>query len=67
MKLSGAFSELPPLPSPTPETSEEDVITSTVERLRVWTDVIFDNFGPRRVMFGSDWPVCNTNGGGTAA
>ena len=59
MKLSGAFSELPSLP-PAPEPD----IFSLVERLHPWTDAVFDAFGPERVMFGSDWPVCNLGGGG---
>ncbi|KAL4779348.1 hypothetical protein BJX76DRAFT_91827 [Aspergillus varians] len=59
MKLSGAFSELPPL---SPD-SEPD-IASLIEKLQPWTDVVFDAFGPDRVMFGSDWPVCNVGGGG---
>ncbi|KAL4893334.1 hypothetical protein BDV59DRAFT_201915 [Aspergillus ambiguus] len=62
MKLSGGFSELPPLPS----TPEPD-LPSLVETLAPWTDVVFDAFGPERVMFGSDWPVCNIGGGGNAA
>ena len=28
-----------------------------------YLDVIFDAFGSKRVMFGSDWPVCNVAGG----
>ncbi|GAA2337221.1 amidohydrolase family protein [Saccharopolyspora halophila] len=28
------------------------------ERLRRYVDVVLDAFGPRRIMFGSDWPVC---------
>jgi L-fuconolactonase len=28
-----------------------------------YMDVIFEAFGPKRVMFGSDWPVCNVAGG----
>ncbi|KAL4934038.1 uncharacterized protein BDV17DRAFT_286834 [Aspergillus undulatus] len=59
MKLSGAFSELPPL---SPD-SEPDV-ANLVDALQPWTDVVFDVFGPERVMFGSDWPVCNIGGGG---
>lgn len=59
MKLSGAFSELPPLTVDT----EPDVV-NLVDRLRPWTDVVFDAFGAERVMFGSDWPVCNIGGGG---
>jgi L-rhamnono-1,4-lactonase len=59
MKLSGAFSEIPPLSADT-----EPDMTQLLERLQPWTDVVFDAFGPERVMFGSDWPVCNVGGGG---
>ncbi|KAF7593386.1 hypothetical protein BBP40_011575 [Aspergillus hancockii] len=59
MKLSGGFSELLPLS----EAPEPD-ISLIVERVRPWTDVVFDAFGAERVMFGSDWPVCNVGGGG---
>jgi L-rhamnono-1,4-lactonase len=59
MKLSGAFSELPPL-----ETQSELDIAAIVECVQPWTDAIFDAFGAERVMFGSDWPVCNVGGGG---
>ncbi|GKZ32339.1 hypothetical protein AbraIFM66950_001664 [Aspergillus brasiliensis] len=61
MKLSGGFSELPPLTAE----SEPD-IASLVDQVQLWTDVVFDAFGPDRVMFGSDWPVCNVGGGGSA-
>jgi L-fuconolactonase len=30
----------------------------TPERLRPYFDVALDAFGPERLMFGSDWPVC---------
>jgi L-fuconolactonase len=30
----------------------------TVADLRPYADVVLDAFGPQRVMFGSDWPVC---------
>lgn len=30
----------------------------TVEDLRPYADVVFEAFGPQRVMWGSDWPVC---------
>ncbi|KAL4936121.1 hypothetical protein BDV06DRAFT_113988 [Aspergillus oleicola] len=59
MKLSGVFSELPPL-----DPNTEPDIPSLVDALQPWTEVIFDAFGPERVMFGSDWPVCNVGGGG---
>ena len=29
---------------------------------RPYLDVIFESFGPRRIMFGSDWPVCTLAG-----
>jgi L-fuconolactonase len=28
------------------------------EEFRPYLDLVFDAFGPRRLMFGSDWPVC---------
>ncbi|MFZ5710040.1 MAG: amidohydrolase family protein [Pseudomonadota bacterium] len=30
----------------------------TVERLRPYVEVVFEAFGPHRIMWGSDWPVC---------
>jgi L-fuconolactonase len=30
---------------------------------RPYLDAAFEAFGPRRLMFGSDWPVCNLAGG----
>lgn len=30
----------------------------TVDDLRPYADIVLDAFGPDRVMFGSDWPVC---------
>jgi L-fuconolactonase len=30
----------------------------TIDDLRPYVDVVLDAFGPRRLMFGSDWPVC---------
>ncbi|MEE1822949.1 amidohydrolase family protein, partial [Streptomyces sp. BE20] len=29
-----------------------------IEDLRPFADTVLDTFGPDRVMFGSDWPVC---------
>lgn len=73
MKLSGLLTELPPLPEyndgDDPEETrkqENQLLNQVVDNLRPWTDVIFDNFTSTRVMFGSDWPVCNTGGGGNA-
>ncbi|KAL2419546.1 hypothetical protein ABEF95_003065 [Exophiala dermatitidis] len=59
MKLSGLFSELPPQ-----DESNPTDIASLVEQTRPWVNVVFSAFGPSRVMFGSDWPVCNVGGPG---
>lgn len=67
MKLSGLFSELPPLPAFASEEEETKLVTSIVGDVEPWTDVIFEHFGPHRIMFGSDWPVCNVGGGGNGA
>ncbi|MDQ1050329.1 amidohydrolase [Streptomyces sp. V4I2] len=32
----------------------------TAEDLRPYADTVLDAFGPGRLMFGSDWPVCTT-------
>ncbi|OJD35487.1 amidohydrolase family protein [Diplodia corticola] len=62
MKLSGAFSEMGP-DSASLWTDPERVLA----RMRPWLDVLFDAFPPERIMFGSDWPVCNVQGGGDSA
>lgn len=59
MKLSGAFSELPAFSAAT-----DPDYARLIDCLQPWTDVILDIFGVQRVMFGSDWPVCNIDGGG---
>lgn len=33
------------------------------EDFRPYLDVVFEAFGPERVMIGSDWPVCTLSGG----
>jgi L-fuconolactonase len=38
--------------------TEADWGTWTFEELRPYADTVLDAFGPERVMFGSDWPVC---------
>lgn len=38
--------------------TEADADHWTVDDLRPYVDVVMDTFGPSRVMFGSDWPVC---------
>ena len=38
--------------------TEADWKTWSEEQLRPYFDVALDAFGPKRLMFGSDWPVC---------
>lgn len=38
--------------------TEADPTTWTVDDLRPYADTVLDAFGPDRLMFGSDWPVC---------
>ncbi|MFE2560237.1 amidohydrolase family protein [Streptomyces sp. NPDC059352] len=43
--------------------TEADHATWTVDDIRPVWDVLLDAFGPDRLMFGSDWPVCVLAGG----
>ena len=38
--------------------TEADWKTWSEEQLRPYFDVVLEAFGPRRLMFGTDWPVC---------
>ncbi|MFF3935533.1 amidohydrolase family protein [Streptomyces phaeofaciens] len=38
--------------------TEADPASWTVDDLRPYADTVLDAFGPGRLMFGSDWPVC---------
>ncbi|MDN0198705.1 amidohydrolase family protein [Streptomyces sp. S.PNR 29] len=38
--------------------TEADLASWTPDDLRPYADVVLDAFGPDRLMFGSDWPVC---------
>ncbi|MCF3133620.1 amidohydrolase family protein [Streptomyces olivochromogenes] len=38
--------------------TEADLASWTVADLRPYAEVVLDAFGPARLMFGSDWPVC---------
>ncbi|WP_210592117.1 amidohydrolase [Streptomyces sp. GESEQ-35] len=38
--------------------TEADPSSWTVDGLRPYADTVLDAFGPDRLMFGSDWPVC---------
>ena len=43
--------------------TEADPRSWTVEDLRPYTDTLIEAFGPGRLMFGSDWPVCRLAAG----
>lgn len=55
MKISGAFNEFSPEATPSSA-------AHIIEALRPYLDHILAVFGPKRIMFGSDWPVCNVGG-----
>ncbi|MFF5476028.1 amidohydrolase family protein [Streptomyces sp. NPDC012935] len=38
--------------------TEADLASWTVDDLRPYADVVLEAFGPQRLMYGSDWPVC---------
>ena len=38
--------------------TEADIHNWTPDQLRPYVETVLDAFGPDRVMFGSDWPVC---------
>lgn len=56
MKLSGCFEELPDWLKARPA---EDIF----EAILPWLAIIVAAFGPSRIMFGSNWPVCNVGVG----
>ncbi|KAK4104240.1 amidohydrolase 2 [Parathielavia hyrcaniae] len=56
MKLSGCFAELP---DKLKERSAEDIFSAILP----WLAVVVAAFGPSRLMFGSDWPVCTVGVG----
>lgn len=56
MKLSGAFSEL------ANGRMEISSPTEIADRMKPWLNHLFLSFPSDRIMFGSDWPVCNIGG-----
>ncbi|KAL2157375.1 hypothetical protein VTH06DRAFT_6193 [Thermothelomyces fergusii] len=56
MKLSGCLSELP---DKLKARSAEDIFSAIMP----WLAVVVAAFGPSRIMFGSDWPVCTVGVG----
>ncbi|KAI5861282.1 amidohydrolase [Durotheca rogersii] len=51
MKLSGGFSEMP-------ETLRRRSTEDIFDAISPWLSVLLAAFGPGRIMFASDWPVC---------
>jgi L-fuconolactonase len=43
--------------------TEADWYSWVLADFEPYLDVVFNAFGAKRVMFGSDWPVCNLAGG----
>ena len=68
MKLSGVFSEMPPIQSRTSDSlfAESNTVQAIKVHVKPWCDHVIRAFGSERVMFGSDWPVCTVNGGSRA-
>ena len=69
MKVSGGFSEIKPLHSeeeqgPLGSAARTELLESTQIWVERWLQETLSLFGPTRIMFGSDWPVCNVGGGG---
>jgi L-rhamnono-1,4-lactonase len=62
MKLSGCFSEMQSQNSD--QGGKSISVMEVVELIRPWVSHIFSAFGASRIMFGSDWPVCNVGGPG---
>ncbi|MER6346323.1 amidohydrolase family protein [Streptomyces sp. NPDC001595] len=59
---AGAVRALAALPNTVGKLSglvtEADLASWTIADLRPYADVVLDAFGPHRLMYGSDWPVC---------
>ncbi|KAL9023842.1 MAG: hypothetical protein Q9196_006937 [Gyalolechia fulgens] len=69
MKVSGGFSEMDALPpgarqGPWDSSVRQELIGDVRRWAENWLKETLTIFGPRRVIFGSDWPVCNVGGGG---
>ncbi|OZJ05400.1 hypothetical protein BZG36_01980 [Bifiguratus adelaidae] len=72
IKLSGCFSQLPkelqvqPAYPATNSIAAQEWIEQVVKVVSPWTNEIFKTLGPQRVIWGSDWPMCNVRGGKAA-
>ncbi len=57
-KLSGILSVPGRRPSPGQPLAGPKAPRPAVDHLRPYVDLALESFGPERLMFGSDWPVC---------
>jgi len=57
-KLSGILSVPGRRPSPAQFLAGPKAPRPAVDHLRPYVDLALESFGPERLMFGSDWPVC---------
>lgn len=62
MKLSGCLSQMKAVDHRHDMTPEE-----LYELMEPWLSVVLEAFGPRRIMWGSDWPVCEVSPSGKGA
>jgi L-rhamnono-1,4-lactonase len=56
LKLSGGFSEMPE------SLLSRDQAKDVADGMLMWLGPVLASFGPERIMFGSDWPVCTAAG-----
>lgn len=61
MKVSGLLSEVPFAADSF--LNEATPAADLMRTLQPWLHVVLRAFGPARLMFGSDWPVCEVSGG----
>ncbi|QUC23030.1 uncharacterized protein UV8b_07271 [Ustilaginoidea virens] len=60
VKLSGGFAEMP-------DALRAQPAAHVFRSVLAWLGVVLATFGPARIMFGSDWPVCTLGGLGDDA
>lgn len=59
VKLSGGFPEMP-------ESLRQRPAADIFDAISPWLSVVLAAFGPARIMFASDWPVCTVGVGDQA-
>lgn len=62
VKLSGGFADLPSQTEERPKSAK-----LLYKRIKPFLDHVFDCYGPDRIMFGSEWPICEVDGPGKNA